>query len=656
MRIAIIGITGANQAVAPALRLVRATDNNDPAIAADNSLVTHAYDSLSRIIEETERIGALDAKAIDSAWRAENLLSGLTYPNGRQLAYTYDRLDRLDTVSDAGAAPPIADYDYIGTYRVLVRAYPQNGTRMTYLDDAGTVDIGYDGLRRPVELRHLRSDNSLIVGFTHPYDRMNNKLGEAKLYDAANSEIYSYDSAYRLIDFDRPDPGAIDPLHSDWRLDGPGNWQQVISTESGSPATETREHSSFNELVHRQDGAPVDLDYDDNGNQTNDGQFEYRWDALNRLRTVTRISDGALVATYSYDLLDRRIRKEVTNSSSLDGTTDFYLNGWQVLEERDQADALVQQYVFGAYIDEPLVIDHNVDADDSAIHPNDQRLFYHSNTLYSVYALTNSAGVTVEGYLYDGYGRQTVFAPGPNGVVNFGSDDLIVIGGHSFVHNPWLFTGQRHDAESQLDYYKRRFFNTTLGRFLSRDPRMVQGDGQDNGATSFDLNLYEYVKGRATAATDPTGEMIKCVGLSFFAAYWVAASGSVLWCWDDCCPPSEALVICVGIGGGMGASIGLGGAVGTGCLSAGWSGQLTAQGSAGIASGGGSAGTGGASAGGSVGPSTSGFGGAVTIEGCHTWGGPWKFGVTSEAPRVTPEGPRVTRQGPRVTREGPRLR
>src|SRR5262249_11947323 len=157
-------------------RLTLATDNNNPSTADDDSTVTYAYDSLGRVIEETQDIRALSAKAVDSAWRAENLRKSLTYPNGRIVVSTYDHLDRLATMADQGTSQDIADYKYIGTVRVLERIYPQNGTRETYLDDAGTTDIGYDGLRRPVELRHLRSDNSLIVGFTYSYDRMNNKL------------------------------------------------------------------------------------------------------------------------------------------------------------------------------------------------------------------------------------------------------------------------------------------------------------------------------------------------------------------------------------------------------------------------------------------------------------------------------------------------
>ena len=50
-----------------------------PDAPADDSVVTFAYDSLGRVIEETQRIGVLAPEVVSSAWRAENLRSALTY-------------------------------------------------------------------------------------------------------------------------------------------------------------------------------------------------------------------------------------------------------------------------------------------------------------------------------------------------------------------------------------------------------------------------------------------------------------------------------------------------------------------------------------------------------------------------------------------------
>ena len=58
----------------------------------------------------------------------------------------------FDASASSDADGLIAKYDYVGPQRVKQRDYG-NGTRMTYLNDAGTMDIGYDGLRRTEQLR-----------------------------------------------------------------------------------------------------------------------------------------------------------------------------------------------------------------------------------------------------------------------------------------------------------------------------------------------------------------------------------------------------------------------------------------------------------------------------------------------------------------------
>jgi RHS repeat-associated protein len=445
-------------------RMTMSFDNGDPSNSAEASTVTDGYDSLSRVVEETQTTDSQATQDIDMGWRAASLRSSLTYPSGRVEVYTYDHLDRVASVADQGASQDIADYKYIGVDRVLERIYPQNGTVETYLDNSGTTDIGYDGDRRIVEMRDLRSDNSLIVGFVYTYDRVDNVLTQTKLHDTANNEQYSYDAADRLISFVRLNAGAIAPAQSSWKLDGVGNWTSVD--------TETRKYTSTNELISRTMGpSTTNLTYDDNGNETSDGTYRYAYDARNRLRTVTRMSDNALIAVYSYDADNRRTSSTITNSGSLNGTTYFYLDGQQEIEEHSTSGALTQQYVYGIYIDEAVVLDRNLNGDNDANDTSgDQRLFYYQDRLYSVYALADTSANIVEGYQYDAYGRQTVFDPGVSGVVTFTSADHIAQGGSSQVANPYLFTGRRLDPENQLYYYRARFYDSTEGRFLSRDP------------------------------------------------------------------------------------------------------------------------------------------------------------------------------------------
>jgi RHS repeat-associated protein len=394
-------------------------------------------------------------------------------------------------IRDAGAPTSISQYSYIGSERVLERQY-QNGTRLTYLNNTGTTDIGYDALRRTVQRRDVGSGNSLLVrscdgsgsssplvGFCYAYDRENNKSNEIKLHSPANSELYTYDSVYRITDFQRPQTQECEQWPG---LDGVSNWRLHKPLAMNCPTVEMRQVNTVNEYTMIDSN---NLIYDRNGNLTTGLGVAYQWDYKNRLRQVCSVPANAtscsnmgavLLVTYSYDAMNRRTRKVVTNSGVLNGITNFYYDNWQTIEEQNGSDALTQQYVYGIYIDEPLVLDRS---------PSGQRLFYHQNTLYSTFALTDSGGAVVEGYQYDAYGRQTVLAP----------DFTTVTGTVSAFGNPYMFTGQRLDAETGLLYYKNRYYSASLGRFLQRDPLGYVDS----------MNLYAYVGDRPTLSVDPSG-------------------------------------------------------------------------------------------------------------------------------------------------------
>ena len=61
--------------------------------------------------------------------------------------------------------------------------------------------------------------------------------------------------------------------------------------------------------------------------------------------------------------------------------------------------------------------------------------------------------------------------------------------------NYYTFTGRRYDPESELMYYRNRYYSPELGRFVSRDP-MDYIDG---------THLYAYVGSRPASYWDPFG-------------------------------------------------------------------------------------------------------------------------------------------------------
>ena len=77
----------------------------------------------------------------------------------------------------------------------------------------------------------------------------------------------------------------------------------------------------------------------------------------------------------------------------------------------------------------------------------------------------------VERYRYDPYGETTILA----------ADGTTVLTA-STVGNPFRFTGRRFDVETDLYYYRARYYDPDRGRFLQRDPKGYVGG----------MGLYEY--------------------------------------------------------------------------------------------------------------------------------------------------------------------
>ncbi|MDP3731771.1 MAG: RHS repeat-associated core domain-containing protein [Candidatus Omnitrophota bacterium] len=101
--------------------------------------------------------------------------------------------------------------------------------------------------------------------------------------------------------------------------------------------------------------------------------------------------------------------------------------------------------------------------------------YYSVDGLGSVVTLTDTTGTTAETYTYDEYGNLTS-AP-------------------SQVGNRYLYTGREYDPETGLYYYRARYYDSKIGRFLQTDPI----------GYSFDINLYSYCSNNSVNYTDWSG-------------------------------------------------------------------------------------------------------------------------------------------------------
>ena len=166
---------------------------------------------------------------------------------------------------------------------------------------------------------------------------------------------------------------------------------------------------------------------------------------------------------YVYDPSGRRIEKKYDGQAVM----KYLYDADHIIVEYDATGALVHKYIYGPGVDQPICMIDVADANAT--------YYYHFDGLGSVIALTDSSGAVANLYEYSIFGE--VSASDPN---------------HP---NRFLFTGREFDSETGLYYYRARYYNPYIGRFLQTDP-IGYGDG---------MNWYAYCRNNPICLLDPTG-------------------------------------------------------------------------------------------------------------------------------------------------------
>jgi RHS repeat-associated protein len=302
-------------------------------------------------------------------------------------------------------------------------------------------------------------------------------------------------------------------------------------------------------------------EYDLNGNlikkiETIQGNAKlitsYTYDDENRLITVTMAKGNKTKEiSFTYDPFGRRIsqtieKEEFTdeddikdngnhNGNDKDNNHDqdkdgdkhqnkhddypritYYVYDEQnIIAEYDQNGKQTASYIHGPNIDEPL-----------SAEIRNTRIYYHADGLGTITSLTNHMGVAVQKYDYDSFGNIN-FTPFPH-----------------WIKQPYTYTGREFDFESGLYYYRARYYDSKVGRFVTKDPIGFGGG---------DVNLYGYVKNNPVNKIDPLGlyetlfgprfEGDKSPGMNWYDAWpW---NGNLFPGYTDqdwvCSPPAQAL-------------------------------------------------------------------------------------------------------------------
>jgi RHS repeat-associated protein len=263
---------------------------------------------------------------------------------------------------------------------------------------------------------------------------------------------YAYDLASRLTGITHNGPnGIIEALT--YQYDAAGN-RLSLSRSSGTASLlpTAVANASYDAANEQTAFAGATLQYDANGNLTNDGVNSYQWDARNRLVGIS----GGVTASFNYDAFGRRVSK-VIGSTALQ-----FLYDRKDIAAEIGGGAVGANYLRALNINEPFIRQAGINNEN-----------YHTDALGSSLVLSNAQGTSGTMYTYEPFGKTT--ATGASA-------------------NSFQFTGQENDGTGLL-YYRARYYSPVLQRFISEDP-----SGSDAG-----INFYEYALNDPVNFIDPLG-------------------------------------------------------------------------------------------------------------------------------------------------------
>jgi RHS repeat-associated protein len=411
-------------------------------LIAQSPTVTYrySYDPAHRLQSVTD---SRANKKLTYSYSPGGLLNKMLDSDNNETDYLYDPVGRL-----SGIWAPNLDY---------VSFNYDNGGRLTEKWFPNGVDTQYNwNADNTLASLTNKMSSTVISSHIYTYDVLGNRQTNTETVNGvATPYKYVYDELNRLTEVRNNSTSALiestsyDPLNN--RL-----------AKSNGVTVTAYVYDSANQLKEIHSGSTAgpllaSLSYDFNGSLTSrtDTGLALVYDGLNRLTQATL---GTTVSSYAYDDQDRRIQKTVAGTAS-----NFLYSGPDIIAEYAAAwGTPTAQYTHGPNQDDPIIRATATTAQ-----------YFHQDGLGSVVALTTTGGTDAT-QRFDAWGNKLAST---GAQPRFG------------------YTGREPDAESGLMYYNARYYDPSIGRFVSRDPIGLRGG----------INQYAYVNGNPVNFTDPSG-------------------------------------------------------------------------------------------------------------------------------------------------------
>ena len=410
---------------------------------------SYSYDDLNRVLTE-DNVGTIGVPHVNLtfAYDAAGNLISTTDNLGTQIASTYDGRNLLASRAWSGGGVDSAalrfEYNLRGGLSRIERFSDQAGTQFV-----GSSQFQYDGRGRLMTLSHKDAMSVSIVNYGYAYDQASRLLSESH---HGETTTFSYDLVDQLTLADHS-------VQADETFDYDDNGNRMDTGVVIGPGNQV-----FEDGTHS-------YDYDNEGNlvrktEIASGAYEtFEYDHRNRLvRFQSHNAAGVVMMSveYVYDVFDRRTTKTV------DGVATYHIYAGQMTwADFGSSGSVVARYLPGSGVDQLL----------GRWRPGEGHAWYLMDHLGTVRDIINDNNSVVDHIEYGVFGDVI-------SETNPASGDR------------FKYTGRELDAETNLYYYRARYYDPKLGKFISEDP---------GGFRMGDANLYRYVWNSPTHYTDPSG-------------------------------------------------------------------------------------------------------------------------------------------------------
>jgi len=484
----------------------------------DGLSVINTYDKLGNVLTTTDKSGTVTEYSYDGLGQLLDI-TATDSEKEEKISYTYDLTGNMLSMTDSSG---VTQYEY-DNYCMPVKeskdsvlksySYDKNGNRTSFklsVDGEQKISLsyGYDVLNRltsvsgngtnasytydkagkltkettnGVDTLYTYDKASRITGKTNQYRSSTESFGVSYYADGNIESItenskptisYIYDNLGRLTKETVENESITTYSYDNFQ----NRIRKIKEDISGNILSETgytygknnlllneTELSGNKEIVssykYDKDGntlsktiAEFSSEYEGQNVSISEGagnSFYYEYDPLNRL---TRASHNNFDSLYTYDGNGLRQSKTVNGI-----TTKHLYDGQNIV--MDNKDVENQLYIRGLHL-----IARDI---------NGSKEFYSFNIHNDTTKLVNQSGTILKDYSYDAFGNQKTE----------NENDT----------NPFRYSGEYFDTESGLIYLRARYYDPTIGRFISEDPIK---DG---------LNWYVYCSNNPVMFVDPLG-------------------------------------------------------------------------------------------------------------------------------------------------------